>query len=80
MALWQVKKWENSDVSRTFAIVIALTALLSVQYLTGDILSTGEPRSLYGVEYGEPEKDERFQPENLDISPWDYGKYEHIGR
>ena len=80
VALWQVKKWENSDVSRTFAIVIALTALLSVQYLTGDILSTGEPRSLYGVEYGEPEKDERFQPENLDISPWDYGKYEHIGR
>lgn len=75
IALWQVKKWEADLVSRTLAIVIAILALVSAQYLTGDILRTREPRSLYGVEYGEPEGEERFLPENLDISPWDYGKY-----
>lgn len=75
VAFWQVKKWEEVSVSRTLAVAISVIALVSVQYLTGDILSTGEPRSLYGAEYGEPEGEERLLPENLDISPWDYGKY-----
>lgn len=75
-AIWQVKKWEKASLSLTLALTIAALSLASVQYLTGDILSTGEPRSLYGVEYGEPEGEERLLPENLDISPWDYGKYE----
>lgn len=74
-AIWQVRKWEKSSAGRIFAIVTALLALFSVQYLTGDILRTREPRSLYGVEYGEPEGEERLLPENLDISPWDYGRY-----
>lgn len=74
-AVWQVKRWENPYVGRALAITVAVTALISVQYLTGDILYTGEPRSLYGVEYGEAEGTESLQPENLDISPWDYGKY-----
>lgn len=75
-AVWQARRWERASVSLTFAVTIAALSLVSVQYLTGDILSTGEPRSLYGVEYGEPEGEERFLPESLDISPWDYGKYE----
>lgn len=74
-ALWQIKKWEKSSVSLTVIIVTAALALLTTQYLTGDILRTGTPRSLYGEEYGEPEGEERLLPENLDISPWDYGKY-----
>lgn len=79
-AVWQIKEWENSSVSRAFTAAIAVTALVSVQYLTGSILSTGEPRSLYGIEYGEPEGEERLLPENLDISPWDYGKYVSAGK
>lgn len=75
IALRLMKSWEEPLAGRIFAVVTALVALLSVQYLTGDILRTGEPRSLYGVEYGEPEGEERLLPENLDISPWDYGKY-----
>lgn len=74
--VWQVKKQEKASVGMSLAMMIAALSLVSVQYLTGDILSTGEPRSLYGVEYGEPEGEERLLPENLDISPWDYGKYE----
>ena len=75
-AILEIRKWEQASVGLTVAIVMAAFALWSVQYLTGDILRTGEPRSLYGVEYGEPEGEERLLPENLDISPWDYGKYE----
>ncbi len=74
--VWQVKKQEKASVGMSLAMMIAALSLVSVQYLTGDILSTGEPRSLYGVECGEPEGEERLLPENLDISPWDYGKYE----
>lgn len=80
VALVQVKKWEKPSVGRAFAIAIAVLALVSVQYLTGDILSTGAPRSLYGEAYGEPEGEERLLPENLDISPWDYGRYERGNR
>ena len=75
IALRLIMRWEEAKTGRIFAMVTAMIALLSVQYLTGDILRTGEPRSLYGVEYGEPEGMERLLPENLDISPWDYGKY-----
>ena len=71
-----MKKQEKASVGMSLAMMIAALSLVSVQYLTGDILSTGEPRSLYGVECGEPEGEERLLPENLDISPWDYGKYE----
>lgn len=79
-ALWEVKKWEKHSVGLAAFIVIAMLALVSTQYLTGDILRTGAPRSLYGIAYGEPEGEERLLPENLDISPWDYGKYESAER
>lgn len=79
VAVWQVRRWEEASVGKVFAIAVTVAALMVTQYLTGDILSTGEPRSLYGVEYGEPEGAERYEPGNLDISPWDYGKYESAG-
>lgn len=75
-ALWQVRKWEKSSAGRIFAIVIAALSLLSVQYLTGDILRTGMPRNLNGAAYEEPAGEENFLPENLDISPLDYGRME----
>lgn len=78
-AVWQVRRWEKGEVGRIFAIVVAVASLMVTQYLTGDIIRTGEPRSLYGVEYGEPEGEERYEPGNLDISPWDYGRYESAG-
>lgn len=79
VAVRQVRRWEEASVGKGFAIAVTVAALMVTQYLTGDILSTGEPRSLYGVEYGTPEGEERYEPGNLDISPWDYGKYESAG-
>lgn len=79
VAVWQVRRWEEGSAGKGFAIAVTVAALMVTQYLTGDILSTGEPRSLYGVEYGTPEGEERYEPGNLDISPWDYGKYESAG-
>lgn len=78
-AVWQVRSWEKGEAGRIFAAAAAVTALLVTQYLTGDILRTGEPRSLYGVEYGVPDGEERYEPGNLDISPLDYGRYESAG-
>lgn len=74
-ALLEIRKWEQLYVGFAVAIVTAALALWSVQYLTGDIMRTRPPRSLYGEVYGNPDAQERFLPENLDISPWDYGKY-----
>lgn len=74
-ALREVRKWEQLSVGLATVIVVAALALWSVQYLTGDILRTRPPRSLYGEVYGNSDAQERFLLENLDISPWDYGKY-----
>lgn len=74
--VWQIKRWESREISNSFLVAVAVIALLGTQYLTGDILRTGEPRSLYGVTYGKGVTEEEYQLPNLDISPLDYAKYE----
>lgn len=74
--VWQIKKWESRDVSRWFLLAVAIIALMTTQYLTGDILRTGVPRNLNGTSFGGEVTEAEYQPENLDISPLDYAKYE----
>lgn len=75
-ALWQVRRWEKPETGRILAAVIAVIAFIGAQYLVGDILSTGEPRSLYGTPYRETlDSETAYLQANLDISPLDYGKY-----
>lgn len=74
--VWQIKRWESADVSRWFLLAIAVIALMTTQYLTGDILRTGVPRDLSGTSFGREVTEAEYQPENLDVSPLDYAKYE----
>ncbi len=74
--VWRVRRWENRDRGRCFLLALVVIAFVGTQYLTGDILSTGEPRSLYGMPYGAPVTEAEYEPANLDISPIDYAKYE----
>jgi len=74
--VWQVRQWERPEAGRVLAAAVGIAAFLGVQYLTGDILRTGEPRSLYGVPYQESlDEESAFLQANLDISPLDYGRY-----
>lgn len=74
--VWQIRTWENREISRCFLIAVTVIALVGTQYLTGDILRTGEPRSLYGEPYGGEVTEAEYWLPNLDISPLDYAKYE----
>ena len=74
--VWQIKSWESADVSRWFLLAVVVIALMTTQYLTGDILRTGVPRGLDGTSFGGEVTEAEYQPENLDISPLDYAKYE----
>lgn len=74
--VWQIKRWESTDVSRWFILAVVVIALMTTQYLTGDILRTGVPRGLNGTSFGEEMSEAEYQPENLDLSPLDYAKYE----
>lgn len=75
--IWQIMRWEKAEIGKAAAIAMAVIAFVGAQYLTGDILRTGEPRSLYGVPYHqETEEPEVYAQGSLEISPLDYGKYE----
>ena len=59
---------------------IVLIALLGTQYLNGDILRTGQPRSLYGEPYAAEATQQDYEYPVLDISPLDYARYAAAGQ
>lgn len=74
--VWKMRQWEGKEKSRSFLIAVVVIAFWGTQYLTGDILRTGEPRSLHGVPYAAEATADDYELINLDISPLDYAKYE----
>lgn len=76
----RIRSRETKNIGSCFVAVIVLIALLGTQYLNGDILRTGQPRSLYGEPYAAEATQQDYEYPALDISPLDYARYAAAGQ
>lgn len=76
----RIRSRETRDTGRCFVAMIVLISLIGTQYLNGDILRTGQPRSLYGKPYAPEATEQDYEYPVLDVSPVDYARYASAGQ